>query len=97
MFRHCVMFRFKENVGPETVTAIEAQLQGLAKLPMVRAYHFGPDAVLAEGNFDYALVADFDDPAGYQAYAMDAEHQRVLAEYLRPNIAERAAVQYTLS
>lgn len=97
MFRHCVMFRFKESVGPETVASIEAQLQGLAKLPMVRGYQYGPDAGLAEGNFDYMLVADFEDEAAYQAYAVDADHQRVLAEYLRPNIAERAAVQYALS
>ena len=96
MFRHCVMFRFNSNVDPATVTAIESQLAELARLPMVRGYQYGPDAQLAEGNFDYVLVADFDDVAGYQAYAVDAQHQRVLKDYLRPNIADRAAVQYAL-
>lgn len=97
MFRHCVMFRFKPEVNPATLATIEQQLQGLARLPMVRAYQYGPDAALAEGNFDYVLVADFDDVDAYQAYAVDPEHQRVLAEFLRPNIAERAAVQYALT
>ncbi|MEM1230281.1 MAG: Dabb family protein [Pseudomonadota bacterium] len=96
MFRHCVLFRFKDSVTAETIEAIEAALHGLRQLPMVRRYEFGCDAVLAEGNFDFALVADFDDQTGYEAYAQDPEHQRVLAEMLRPNIAERAAVQYAL-
>ena len=54
---------------------IEAQLDKLAALPMVRGYQYGPDAQLAEGNFDYVLVADFEDRAGYEAYAVDPQHQ----------------------
>ena len=33
-----------------------------------RAYHVGPDAGLAEGNFDFAVVGDFEDAASYAAY-----------------------------
>lgn len=97
MFRHCVMFRFNPGVDDDTVRSIEGELRKLAALPMVRGYQFGPDAGLAEGNFDYVLVADFDDRAGYEAYAVDPTHQAVLTGHLRPNIAERAAVQYQLS
>ncbi len=96
MFRHCVLFRFKDSVTAETVETIEAALDGLRQLPMVRRYEFGRNAVVADGNFDFALVADFEDRAGYDTYAQDPTHQRVLSELLRPNIAERAAVQYAI-
>ena len=96
MFRHCVMFKFKPGTSAATRTEIHTRLAALAHLPMVRGYQFGADAALAEGNFDFALVADFDDPAGYQAYAVDPLHQAVLKDHIRPNISDRAAVQYSL-
>lgn len=97
MFRHCVMFRFKEGTPAATVAEIRAALDGLRNLPMVRRYEFGADAGLAEGNFDFALIADFDDRAGYEAYATDPAHVAVLSGQLRPNIAERSAVQYEIT
>ncbi len=97
MFRHSVMFQFKPEVSAERRDEIVAQIAKLAELPMVRNYQFGADAGLAEGNFDFALVADFDDIASYQAYASDPVHVAVLTDYLRPNISARAAVQYSLN
>jgi hypothetical protein len=95
MFRHVVMFRWNEGTTAEHVKAAE---EGLAELPSaipeLRAYAFGPDAGINEGNFDFAVVADFDDAAGYVAYRDHPAHQAVLAERLRPHIAERAAVQF---
>ena len=35
---------------------------------VLRAYHVGPDLGLAGGNFEFAVVADFDDLEGYQVY-----------------------------
>jgi hypothetical protein len=96
MFRHCVMFRFKDGTTPATVAEVRTALDGLRHLPMVRRYEFGTDAGLAEDNFDFALVADFDDRAGYEAYAADPAHVAVLSGHLRPNIAARSAVQYDI-
>ena len=70
------------------------ELPGL--VPEVRSYSIGVDAGLGEGNFDLVVVADFDDTDGYAAYSANADHQRVLAELIRPILAERAAVQYEL-
>lgn len=96
MFRHCVMFKFKAETSAAQRQDIVAQIAGLAQLPMVRNYQFGADAGLAEGNFDFALVADFDDLEAYKAYAVDPIHVAVLTDYLRPNISARSAVQYQL-
>ena len=50
----------------------------------------------ATGNFDLAVVADFDDEAGYRVYATNPEHLTVIAERIRPILADRAAVQYVV-
>lgn len=95
MFRHVVLLRF---VPDATAEQRQAVLDGLATLPPLipelRRYEFGPDAGVSEGNFDLAVVADCDDVDSYRAYATNAAHLAVIAERIRPILAERAAVQY---
>lgn len=95
MIRHTVMFRWRENVEPSEVRAAFNALEGLpSAIEELRAFSFGPDAGLTEGNFDAVVVADFDDADAYRRYAEHPEHLRVIRESLRPLIAERVAVQY---
>ena len=63
-------------------------------IPELRAYRIGPDAGLVEGNWEYAVVADFDDEEGWRTYTDHPEHQRVIADVIKPALAARAAVQY---
>ena len=60
----------------------------------IRGFHIGPDAGVNTGNADFAVVAEFDDEAGYLVYRDDPEHRRIITEYLRPILAGRAAVQF---
>jgi hypothetical protein len=95
MFRHVVMFRYAEGTTAEQRAAVLAGLAELPdKVPEIRSYHFGEDAGLVAGNFDLAVVAEFDDAAGYLAYAVNADHQSFIAERIRPVIAQRSAVQF---
>jgi hypothetical protein len=95
MFRHVVMFRYAEGT---TAAQRKAVLDGLAELPgmmpEIRNYHFGEDAGLVDGNFDLAVVAEFDDEAGYRSYATNPDHLSLIAERIRPVIAQRCAVQF---
>lgn len=97
MFRHVVMFRWSPDATDEAKAAVTA---GLAELPgaidAIRAYRFGPDHGLAETNFDYVVVADFDDEAAYLAYRDDETHQQLIRERIAPIVAERVAVQYVI-
>ena len=62
MFRHVVLFNWTDGMTEEMEAQFAAELTALAPtLPGVRAYQAGPDAGLVEGNFDFAVVADFDD------------------------------------
>ena len=96
MFRHVVLLRW---VPEATGAQKQAVADGLAALPgvipTIRAYRFGPDAQLSEGNSDVAVVADFDDAAGYLAYRDHPAHQAVISQHIAPILAERAAVQYS--
>ena len=95
MIRHVSVITFVDDVSDAEVAAIEAALAELpARLPQLRAYAFGRDLQLADTNASFAVVADFDDVAGYEAYRDDPEHRRILAEMIKPLMSARAAVQY---
>jgi Stress responsive A/B Barrel Domain len=95
MIRHVVVFRWTPEATQEQKQRVAAELGRLpALLPVLRAYHVGADLGLVEGNFDFAVVADFDDLAGYLTYRDNPEHRAVIAKFIQPIAAQRAAVQY---
>jgi hypothetical protein len=95
MIRHMVMFRWAPEATQEQKQRVAAELRRLpALLPVLRAYHVGADLGINEGNFEFAAVADFDDLEGYQTYRDNPEHRAIIAEFILPIAAQRAAVQY---
>ena len=89
------MCRWIPEVTQEQKRRVTAELSRLpALLPVLRAYHMGADLGVNEGNYEWAAVADFDDLEGYLTYRDDPEHRAIIAEFIRPIAAERAAVQY---
>ena len=95
MIRHVVLFRWTEQTTEEQKQRVAAELARLpALVPSLRAYHLGADLGLNPGNFDFAVAADFDDAGGYLAYRDHPEHRAIVAEFIQPIVAERAAVQY---
>ena len=97
MVRHVVLFRWKPGTGAAELRALEQALGGMPRLcPTIRRYRFGRGLGLQEGGYDFGIVADFDDAAGWRAYWADDAHQRLIAEHIRPIVQERAAVQFEL-
>ena len=95
MFRHVVMFRWKPEAAEEQKQAMAGELRKLpAQISELKAYHVGPDAGLRAGNFDFVVVADFEDRDGYVAYRDHPAHRSIIDRYITPMAAERAAVQY---
>jgi hypothetical protein len=95
MIRHVVLFRWTPDATPEQKQRVAAELRRLpALLPVLRGYDVGADLGLAEGNFEFAVVADFDDLEGFRTYRDNPAHRAVIAEFIQPIIAQRAAVQY---
>jgi len=97
MFRHTVLFAWDDAMTKDMERQFAAELSALAaRMPGVRAYHAGPDAGLTEGNFDFAVVGDFDDVAAYVAYRDHPEHRDIISRFSAPHARNRAAVQYEI-
>jgi hypothetical protein len=95
MIRHVVMFRWTPEATPEQKQRTAEEVARLPSLvPSVRVFRTGPDVGINQGNFDFALAADFDDANGYVAYRDHPEHRKIVEEFIRPVTAQRAAVQF---
>lgn len=93
--RHVVMFRWnEESTAEQRAGAVEALRQWGRDAQRYGTLVVGLDAGLAAGNFDVAVVVDLPDREAYAAYAADERHQQMIAEHIRPILAERAAVQH---
>ena len=94
-FRHVVMFKWAEHVTPEIVEHIRQGFDELpSQVPEIRSYVHGADVGVAEGNYDYVVVADFENVADWRTYRENPEHLVLIEERLKPNWKERAAIQY---
>jgi hypothetical protein len=49
-----------------------------------------------DGNFDFAVVGDFDDAASYLAYREHLAHRAIIEQIIAPITRERVAIQYEL-
>lgn|SRR5512146_1154178 len=97
MIRHVALFRWKPEATDEQKGRVQAELAKLSSVvPSIRAFAAGADAGINQGNFDFAVNADFDDEPGYLAYRDDPAHREILATHIAPLVAERAAVQFEL-
>jgi hypothetical protein len=95
MIRHVVLFTWDDAMTKEMEGQFAAELTALAPtMAGLRSYQAGPDAGIIEGNFDFAVVADFDDAESYLAYRDNAKHQDIIGRLSRPHTKSRASVQY---
>lgn len=95
--RHCVVFKFSDDVTDEQVLALT---EGLSRLPGVieslTAYSFGRDIGENDTSWDFAVVADCDDLDGYREYRDHPEHKAVIRDLVTPIVEERRAVQFAI-
>jgi hypothetical protein len=95
MFRHVVMFRWKPGTGEREIESLERALAALPReIGEIRSYRFGRDAGAAQGNFDFAIVADFADAEAWRRYVDHPAHVKLVSERVRPILGERAATQF---
>lgn len=97
MIRHTAMFRWVDGTTDAQVAAVTDALRALPpQIPSIKAYAAGPDLRLGDDRWDFAVIADFEDGAGYQAYADHPAHQAVATQLVAPIRAERVHVQIQL-
>lgn len=97
MFRHVVLFRFTPQTSQEQQQELARQLRTLpGAIEQIKAYHVGLDAGMNPGNYQFAVVADFDSVEDYLVYRDHPVHRDIIGKYVQPITADRAAVQYQL-
>lgn len=95
MFHHVAVFRFREGTSDAAIEALRAALDGLPdEIPGIARYRVGPALGLVEGSWDFAVVAEFADEAGWRSYAQHPAHLAVSDTYVKPIVAEMARVQF---
>jgi hypothetical protein len=95
MFRHVVLVTWAQGATEQAKRALHEALPAMpAAIDTIREYRFGPDAGLNPANCDYAIVADFDDVAGYLRYRDHPAHRDLVERYVNPVVARRSAVQF---
>jgi hypothetical protein len=92
MIRNVVMVKLKPAQDPAEVADIQRGLRDL-NCPGTVSYAVGDDLGLREGNWSFAIVADFTDEDSYRAYDLDAEHNRIRAR-LAPLAEQIARLQF---
>lgn len=96
-FRHVVMFKFVEGLSADKINAIRNGLNSLPpQIEQIRRYAHGPDLGISADNFDYVLVADFDDVESWIAYRDNPIHKQYVADNVTGNLVGRCAVQYEI-
>jgi hypothetical protein len=95
MIRHVVLFAWIPEATDKEKHQVAEELGALPPLLTgLRSFSAGPDAGIIEGNFDFAVVADFEDTESYLAYRTHPAHRAVVDQVINPITKERVAVQY---
>lgn len=99
MIRHVVMFTLAaEDPAVRAAQAAEAAalLNGLVGIvPTLRSMNAGANALYPDVNWDLALIADFDDEAGLDAYQSHPAHKEAIA-FVGAIRKERVAVDFVV-
>ena len=94
-FRHVVMFQWADDAPEDQVERVRAGLEDLRSvIPEIRSYVHGSDVGVSEGNFDYVLVADFDNVNDWRVYRDHPVHVLFIEEHIKGKVKNRGAVQY---
>lgn len=95
MIRHCVFLTLEPGTSEAATIAIVEALEGLPEvIPEIRTYEVGTDLGWREGNPGIAIVASFDDEAGWRTYQDHPTHVAVIEDHIVPHTSGRTSVQF---
>ena len=94
-FRHVVLLRWADEVPEHHVAQVRSGLDALPpQIPQIRSFLHGSDVGVAEGNYDYVVVADFDNVGDWRLFREHPAHLLFMEEHITGKVKDRAAIQY---
>lgn len=94
MIRNVVLAKLAAGYDRSEVELFQQGLRDL-NLAGTRQLTTGTDLGMREGNWDLAIVADFDDVEAYRRYDEDAQHNRLRAR-LAPFVEQISRAQFEI-
>jgi quinol monooxygenase YgiN len=92
MIRNIVLVKLKPRQDSWAVAQAQQAFLDL-NCPGTLSYVIGDDLGLREGNWSFAIVADFTDTAAYRAYDQDPAHNQARAALI-PMTEQIARIQF---
>ena len=92
MVRNVVLVKLAPDRDPAAVGKVQQAFLEL-NCPGTLSYVIGDDLGLRDGNWSFAIVADFTDADAYRGYDLDEAHNRARAR-IAPLAQEIARVQF---
>ena len=94
-FRHVVLLQWADDVPDDHVEQVRAALDEMRpQIPEIRSFVHGSDVGVSEGNYDYVVVADFDNVQDWRAFREHPAHLLFMEEHITGKLEGRAAIQY---
>lgn len=97
VYRHVVLFRFKDATPAATVAGIEGAFRDFcAGLPFVSDFEWGrnssPEGL--DDGFTHCFIVTFAGPEGRDAYLPHPAHQAFVERWLDPNLEKVCVVDF---
>jgi hypothetical protein len=91
---HVALVNWKPETPQGQAELVAERLLALKDvIPSIRTYVAGPN-VGAEGNFDFGVVATFDDVEGWREYSAHPAHTAIANELMVPWASGAAVIQF---
>jgi antirestriction protein ArdC len=94
MFRQVIVFRWKSGTSSEEKGEYRQALERLRAIPELLDMRYGDDAGHFEDNYDFVMVADFQDFESARRYVAHPLHQSYVHDHASRVVAERIVVQH---
>lgn len=95
MIKHIVLLKWKEGTTVEQIDLIDSAFSNfIERRDYIVGFEYGPDLGLAQNEYDYGLVAEFDSLADFEKYVQDGEHQMLMQRLVKPLLAGHTSLQF---
>lgn len=95
MIRHVVLFTWTPEATSEQQQQVADELRQLPpQMTGLTSYTVGNDAGIADGNAEFAVVADFADRESFLAYRDHPAHRAAIDQFIAPILRQRTSVQF---
>lgn len=92
------LLSWKDGTTQAAVDALGVELERMAgEIPEVRARCYGPDLGLMDSNEGFIISVEFAAADALCRYLAHPAHQRMVRDVLRPLLASRHAIRFTVS